>query len=63
MYLIYKGDYSMEDDLDVQKKENPTDYQSMFPGYHQNHVYKSAFSNELTPPDKLPGPPCHSPLG
>ncbi|WP_158408594.1 hypothetical protein [Desulfosporosinus fructosivorans] len=48
------------DDLNVQK-ESPVDYQTMFPGY-EKHVYKSAFANELSPPDKLPGAPCHSPL-
>lgn len=50
----------MEDDLDLQQEE-PNEYQTMFPGYH-NHVYKSACSHELPPRDILPGPPCHSPL-
>lgn len=51
----------MEDDLDVEQ-ENPNEYQTMFPGYH-NHVYKSAFSNELPSRDNQPGFPCLSPLG
>lgn len=51
----------MEEELEVQK-ESPTEYQTMFPGY-ESHVYRSAFSNELSSPDRLPGSPCHSPLG
>ena len=53
-----KGDNALDKELEVQE-EIPSMYQTMFPGY-ENHIYKNAFSNELTAPEKLPASPCHS---
>ena len=58
IYSIVKGDYDMDEDLEV-KEMNTSNYQTMFPGY-ENHIYKTAFTGELKAPDKMPTPPCHS---